>query len=163
MTNLAGLQFPATNGVTPPQHPRVARQLDFGPEFELRRNLTRAAEGDGRVPRIGAVGGSGWNRSGGRAAAGGRGSGGKFDGVEAAGSRARRPWRDRGVLRIDVPLREDQRGARRGARSTPFDRGAYAGRPKYLQRVNAAADELIRRRFVTPQDRGFVVEKAVQL
>jgi hypothetical protein len=29
--------------------------------------------------------------------------------------------------------------------------------------VNAAADELIRRRFVTPQDRGFVVEKAVQL
>jgi len=35
LTHLAGLKFPKIDGVTPPQHPRVARRLDFGPEFKL--------------------------------------------------------------------------------------------------------------------------------
>ena len=34
LTNLAGLKFPAIEGVMTPQHPRMARRLDFGPEFE---------------------------------------------------------------------------------------------------------------------------------
>jgi hypothetical protein len=39
----------------------------------------------------------------------------------------------------------------------------YAGREEYLKRVNAAADELIRKRLVLPQDREFVVERAARL
>ncbi len=36
LTNLAGLKFPVIDKVTLPQYPRVARRLDFGPEFESR-------------------------------------------------------------------------------------------------------------------------------
>ncbi len=36
LTSLGALRFPAIAGVAPPQHPRVARRLDFGPEFESR-------------------------------------------------------------------------------------------------------------------------------
>ncbi len=36
LTPLAGLKFPAIEGVATPQHPRSARRLDFGPEFETR-------------------------------------------------------------------------------------------------------------------------------
>ncbi len=39
----------------------------------------------------------------------------------------------------------------------------YAGREQYLERVKAAADTLIRERFVLPQDRDFVVERAARL
>ena len=39
----------------------------------------------------------------------------------------------------------------------------YAGREAYLKRVDAAADDLIRRKLVLPQDRGFVVERAARL
>ena len=39
----------------------------------------------------------------------------------------------------------------------------YAGREDYLQRASAAADDLIRRRFVLAQDRDFVIERAARL
>src|SRR5262249_9701717 len=34
LTVLDGLKFPAIDGVKAPQHPRLARKLDFGPQFE---------------------------------------------------------------------------------------------------------------------------------
>ena len=33
LTDLSGLRFPHIPGVSPPRHPRLARVLDFGPEF----------------------------------------------------------------------------------------------------------------------------------
>jgi hypothetical protein len=38
-----------------------------------------------------------------------------------------------------------------------------AGREDYLKRVNAAAEDLIKRRFVLPQDRDYIVERAARL
>jgi hypothetical protein len=56
---------------------------------------------------------------------------------------------------------KDARAAAHDPRLSIAER--YAGREEYMRRVNAAADELIRRRFVMPQDRDFVVERAAQL
>ena len=36
LTDLGGLKFPSLAGVETPRHPRVARRLDFGPDFESR-------------------------------------------------------------------------------------------------------------------------------
>ena len=39
----------------------------------------------------------------------------------------------------------------------------YASREDYLKRVHAAAEDLIQRRFVLPQDRDYIVERAARL
>ena len=39
----------------------------------------------------------------------------------------------------------------------------YASREDYVRRVSNAADELVRQRFVLPQDREYVIERATRL
>ncbi len=164
LTDLAGLNFPAIDGVTPPQHPRVARRLDFGPDFELRGVILQEppkvtgafpvlvpqVDADGidlggvRLPEVSVPLATltGWNL---RAPE----SGAPGEIAEFYGS--------------TFPL-EKTKEAREAARDPrPSIAERYTSREQYLQRVNAAADELIRRRFVLPQDRDFVVQRAARL
>jgi Alpha/beta hydrolase domain len=60
-----------------------------------------------------------------------------------------------------LPKTKEARAAAHDPRLSIAER--YASREEYMARVNAAADELIRRRFVMRQDRDFVIEKAAQL
>lgn len=164
LTNLAGLKFPVLEGVTTPRHPRVARRLDFGPEFESRGViLQEPPKVNGAfpvlVPQVDA------------------------DGIDLGGVR---------LPEVSVPLATltgwNLRSAQRGAQDqmaefygstfplakTKEQRAAahdprlsiaerYASREDYLKRATAAADELIRQRFVMPQDRDLVVERAARL
>jgi hypothetical protein len=162
LTDLAGLRFPAIAAT--PQRPRVARRLDFGPEFESRGViLQEPPKVTGAfpvlVPQVDA------------------------DGIDLGGVR---------LPELAVPvatitgwnLRAPERGApselceyygsifplaaTKDARAGPHDpRPAiaerYASFAEYKQRVAAAADELVRERFVLPQDRDYAVERATRL
>jgi hypothetical protein len=164
LTNLAGLKFPAIDGVTPPQHPRAARRLDFGPEFELRGVILQEppkvtgafpillpqVDADGidlggvRLPEVSVPLATltGWNL---RAAA----RGAPEEIAEFYGST------------FPLAKTKEARAAAHDPRLSIAER--YASREEYLQRVNTAADDLSRRRFVMAQDRDFVVEKAARL
>jgi hypothetical protein len=164
LTNLAGLRFPAIEGVTPPQHPRVARRLDFGPEFESRGVILQEppkvtgafpvlvpqVDADGidlggvRLPEVSVPLATltGWNL---RAAE--RGAPGEM--AEFYGST------------FPLAKTKEARAAAHDPRLSIAER--YGSRKDYLERVNAAADELIGRRFAMPQDRDFVVERAARL
>ncbi|MGP8243105.1 MAG: alpha/beta hydrolase domain-containing protein, partial [Bryobacteraceae bacterium] len=164
LTSLAGLKFPAIDDVKPPRHPRVARRLDFGPEFESQGVILREPpQVTGAfpllVPQVDA------------------------DGIDLGGVR---------LPEVAVPLatltgwnlRAPERGAAaemaefygstfplektRQAREEAHDprlsiAERYSSREDYLKRATRAADDLIRRRFVLPQDRDFVVERAARL
>lgn len=164
LTGLAGLKFPAIPGVETPQHPRVARRLDFGPQFESQGViLEEPPKVTGAfpvlVPQVDA------------------------DGIDLGGVR---------LPEVAVPLatltgwnlRAPERGApdqiaefygstfplakTKPARTAVHDprpsiAERYAGREIYIERVTRAADELIRQRFVLPEDRDFVVERAARL
>jgi hypothetical protein len=164
LTDLPGLKFPAIEGVATPQHPRVARRLDFGPEFEshgviLQEPPKVTGAFPVLVPQVDA------------------------DGIDLGGVR---------LPEVSVPLatltgwnlRAPERGApaeiaefygstfplakTKEARAATHDprlsiAERYADREEYLKRVNAAADGLIRQRFALPQDREFVVERAARL
>jgi len=164
LTDLGGLRFPAIEGVHTPQHPRVARRLDFGPDFESRGViLQEPPKVTGAfpvlVPQVDA------------------------DGIDLGGVR---------LPEASVPLatltgwnlRAPERGApaelaefygsifplpaTKEARTRTHDPRAslgerYAGREDYARRVSNAADELVRQRFVLPQDREYVIERATRL
>ena len=164
LTDLPGLKFPAIEGVTTPQHPRVARRLDFGPEFEshgviLQEPPKVAGAFPTLVPQVDAdgidLGGirlpevsvplatlTGWNLR-----APERGAPGEI--AEFYGST------------FPLAKTKETRAATHDPRLSIAER--YASREEYLKRVNAAADGLIRQRFVMPQDREFVVERAARL
>ncbi len=164
LTGLAGLRFPALEGVRTPQHPRVARRLDFGPDFESRGViLTEPPKVTGAfpvlVPQVDADGNdlggvrlpevavplatlTGWNLR-----APERGAAQEL--AEFYGS--------------TFPL-EKTREARLKAHDPRLSIAErYTGREEYVERVTRAADDLIRRRFVLPQDRDFVIQRAGQL
>ena len=158
------LKFPALEGVPVPQHPRLARRLDFGPEFESRGIVSQeppAVTGAFPllVPQVDA------------------------DGIDLGGIR---------LPEVAVPLatitgwnlRAPDRGApdemtefygsifpfakttagRQSARDPrPSIAERYTGREDYLRRANAAAQALIEKRFLLPQDRDFAVDKAAKL
>jgi hypothetical protein len=164
LTPLTALKFPAIDGVTTPQHPRVARRLDFGPEFLTHGViLQEPPKVTGAfpilVPQV------------------------DSDGIDLGGVR---------LPEVSVPLatltgwnlRAAQRGApaeiaefygstfpfakTKEARTAAHDprpsiAERYSSRADYLKRIDAAADALIRQRFVLPQDRDFVVERAARL
>jgi len=164
LTSLAGLKFPAIEGVTTPQHPRMARRLDFGPEFASHGVILQEppkvtgafpvmvpqVDPDGidlggvRLPEVSAPLATltGWNL---RAAQ--RGAPGEI--AEFYGST------------FPLAKTKEERSAVHDPRLSIAER--YAGREEYLKHVNAAANELIRQRFVMPQDRDFVVERAARL
>jgi Alpha/beta hydrolase domain len=168
LTALAGLRFPALvvdgAAVETPQHPRVARRLDFGPEFEshgviLEEPPKVTGAFPVMVPQVDA------------------------DGIDLGGVR---------LPEVSVPLatltgwnpRAPERGAsdqlsefngstfpfakNKDARMQTHDprlsiAERYPNREQYLERIQRAADDLIRRRFVLPQDRDYVIERAARL
>jgi hypothetical protein len=164
LTTLAALKFPWIEGVTTPQHPRVARRLDFGPEFESHGIILQEppkvtgafpvlvpqVDADGidlggvRLPEVSVPLATltGWNL---RATS--RGAPSEI--AEFYGST------------FPLAKTKEARGAAHDPRPSIAER--YAGRDDYLKRVEAAADELIRRRFVMAQDRDFVIERAANL
>ena len=161
LTGLAGLHFPAIEGVHTPQRPRVARRLDFGPEFEshgviLQEPPKVTGAFPVLVPQVDA------------------------DGIDLGGVR---------LPEVSVPLatvtgwnlRAPERGApaelaefygstfllpaTKEARSNTHDprpsiTERYGSMDEFVKRVSTAADELIRERFVLPQDRDYVIERA---
>ena len=164
LTPLAGLRFPAIAAVSTPQHPRSARRLDFGPEFETQGIiLQEPPKVTGAfpvlVPQTDA------------------------DGIDLGGIRLPEAAVPLATL-TGWNLRAPERGAStelaefygsafpfsktREARiaandSRPSIAERYASREDYLKRVHAAAEDLIQRRFVLPQDRDYIVERAARL
>ena len=168
LTRLDGLKFPAIPDgggvVQTPRHPRVARRLDFGHEFESFGMMTKEppdVKGSYPVlvPQVDA------------------------DGIDLGGIR---------LPELAVPiatitgwnLRAPERGApeesaefygsifpfaktkedrerTKDARLSVAER--YASREEYVKRVEAAVDDLIGRRFLLPQDRAAVVDRAAKL
>jgi hypothetical protein len=164
LTPLAGLKFPAIAGISAPQHPRSARRLDFGAEFETRGIILQEppkvtgvfpvlvpqTDADGidlggiRLPEaaVPLATLTGWNlRDQGRGASAELaefyGSAFPFEKTKAARVAAHDP-------RLSIAER-------------------YANREEYLKRVNIAAGDLIGKRFVLPQDRDYVVDRAMRL
>jgi hypothetical protein len=164
LTPLAGLKFPAIEGVSTPRHPRSARRLDFGPEFETRGIILReppevAGAFPVLVPQTDA------------------------DGIDLGGIRLPEAAVPLATL-TGWNLRAPELGAStelvefygaafpfaktKAARLAAHDprlsiAERYAGREDYARRVAAAADELIGKRFVLPQDRDFVIQRALRL
>jgi hypothetical protein len=164
LTTLASLRFPVIDGVTVPQHPRVARRLDFGPEFETHGVILKEppevlssfpvlvpqVDADGtdlggvRLPEVSVPLATltGWNLR-----APDRGAPGEI--AEFYGS--------------TFPLAKTREARTAAHDPRPSIAERYANREEYMKRVNAATDELIHKRFVMPQDREFVVQRAARL
>ncbi len=164
LTGLSGLKFPALAGVTTPQHPRIARRLDFGPEFESRGvimqeppKMTGAfpvlvpqVDADGidlggvRMPEVAVplATSTGWN-------------------LRAASRGAPAEIAEFYGATFPFAKTKEARVAARDPRLSIAER--YADRQAYLTRVGAAADDLIHRRFAMAQDRDFMVQRAAQL
>jgi hypothetical protein len=164
LTPLAGLKFPVIDGVTTPQHPRSARRLDFGDEFETRGIIRQEppkvtgvfpvlvpqTDADGidlggiRLPEVAVPLATitGWNLR-----APERGASDEL--AEFYGSI------------FPFAKTKEARLAEHDSRLSIAER--YSNREEYLKRVNIAADELIKRRFVLPQDKEFIVDRATHL
>jgi hypothetical protein len=164
LTTLDGLQFPKMEGVATPRYPRVARRLDFGVDFETHGVILQEppkvrgafpvlvpqVDADGidlggvRLPEVAVPLATltGWNLR-----APSRGAPAEI--AEFYGST------------FPFARTKDQRTAAHDPRLSIAER--YANREDYLKRAGAAADDLIRRRFVLAQDRDFVIERAARL
>lgn len=152
LTFLAGLKFPKIEGVEVPPHPRLARKLDFGPQFAksgviLKEPPDVSGAWPLLVPQVDA------------------------DGIDLGGIR---------LPELAFPLatitgwnlREPGIGAPDEMTSFygsifPFSKEKiverYGNREAYLKRAGEAADRLVAQRFVLPQDRTYVVERAAHL
>ena len=168
LTRLDGLKFPAIpdggSVVQTPRHPRVARRLDFGHEFESFGMVTKEppdvkgaypvlvpqADVDGidvggiRLPELAVPIATitGWNL---RAPE----RGAPEESAEFYGS-----------IFPFAKTKEDRERSK-DARLSVTER--YASREEYVKRVEAAADELTGQRFLLPQDRAAVVDRAARL
>jgi hypothetical protein len=164
LTPLAGLKFPAIDGVATPQHPRSARRLDFGPEFETQGIiLQEPPKATGAfpvlVPQTDA------------------------DGIDLGGIRLpeaavplatltgwnlRAPERGASAELAEFygsifPFAKTKEARIAGNDSRLSIAERYTNREEYLKRVNIAAADLIKSRFVLPQDHDFVVDRAMRL
>ncbi|HEX3876801.1 MAG TPA: alpha/beta hydrolase domain-containing protein [Bryobacteraceae bacterium] len=164
LTGVAGLKFPKLQGVTTPQFPRIARRLDFGPEFESRGIITVeppkvTGEFPTLVPQVDAdgidLGGvrmpevsvplatfTGWN-------------------LRAPEHGAPQEMAEFYGSTFPLAKTKEQRMAAHDTRLSIAER--YANREDYLKRAGAAADELIKARLALAQDREFMMERAGQL
>lgn len=164
LTALAGLKFPAIEGVRPPQFPRVARRLDFGAEFAtagidtVEPPVVRGAfpvlvpqvDADGidlggiRLPELAVPLATitGWNLR-----APDRGAADEM--AEFLGSF------------IAFPKTKEDRVNSHDPRLSIRER--YGSREQYLARVNTAAAALVAQRFVLPRDRDRIVDRAAKL
>jgi hypothetical protein len=158
------LAMPHIEGVEVPRYPRPARRLEFGPDFATKGIIGREPPQIGAsfpvlVPQV------------------------DSDGIDLGGIR---------LPEVAVPLatitgwnlRAPDRGApdqiaefygsifpfavNKEAREKNHDprpsiAERYPSREEYLKRASAAADRLIGERFLLPQDKSFVVERAAHL
>ena len=173
LTRLEGLKFPAIPDqnapapkgvVTPPQHPRLARRLDFGRDFDgmgiigkeppevkgAYPLLVPQVDADGidlggiRLPEVAVPVATitGWNLR-----APERGS--PEESAEFYGS--------------IFPFAKTREDRERTKDPRPSIAERYPSREDYLKRVEAAADDLIARRFLLPQDRSYAIDRAARL
>ena len=164
LTDLAGLRFPHIEGVEVPAKPRVARKLDFGPDFETLGVIAKEppevkgafpvlvpqVDADGldlggiRLPEIAVPVATitGWNLR-----EPGRGAPGEM--AEFAGSI------------FPFAKTKAERTRSHDPRLSIAER--YPNRDEYMKRVQAAADRLIAERFVLPRDRDYIVVRAARL
>jgi hypothetical protein len=160
LTSPKALQFPVP-GVTVPEHPRIARKEDLGPQFENQGIVLREppqilgaypllvpqVDADGidrggiRLPEVAVPLATitGWNlRSPERGASQQMA---EFDGSTFPFTRTKQERERSGDRRLSIAER-------------------YTGREDYLKKAAAAVDELIRRRLVLPEDRETVLAHA---
>jgi hypothetical protein len=151
-------------GITTPKHPRRARKLDFGPDLALKGIITKEPpEVQGEwpllVPQVDA------------------------DGIDRGGIRLpelqvpvatitgwnlRAPERGASEEMVEFlgsiwafPKTKEERAKANDPRLSLAER--YPNRDEYLKRVTAAADDLVKQRFVLPMDRDRVINRAAKL
>jgi hypothetical protein len=160
LTTLADLHFPRIPGVTAPHHPRVARRLDFGPEFESKgissieppkvegafTVLVPQTDSDGndlggvRAPEIALPLGTftGWN-------------------FRAPGAGAPEQMANFIGSFFPFPRTRVERERNHDSRLSIEER--YADRADYMRRVSGVLDSLIAQRFVLERDKNYVLER----
>lgn len=160
LTPLSGLRFPRIPGVTPPRHPRLARRLDFGPEFSKEgfstqeppkvhgafRILVPQVDRDGndlggiKLPEVAVPLGTftGWN-------------------LRAPGTGAPSQMASFVGSFIAFPRTRAERLKTRDSRLSIEER--YADRADYMQRVASVVDALVSQRFILDRDRRYVLER----
>lgn len=160
LTPLDGLRFPLIPGVTPPRHPRLARRLDFGPEFLSKGYSTQEppkvrgafpllvpqVDSDGndlggvKLPEVAVPLGTftGWN-------------------LRAPGSGAPSQMASFVGSFIAFPRTKAERLRTHDGRLSIEER--YADRADYMQRVASVVDALVAQRFILDRDRTYVLER----
>jgi hypothetical protein len=160
LTPLDGLHFPLIPGVTPPSHPRLARRLDFGPEFLKKGYSTQEppkvqgafplmvpqVDADGndlggvKLPEVAVPLGTftGWN-------------------LRAPGTGAASQMASFVGSFIPFPRTKAERLRTRDSRLSIEER--YADRADYMQRVSSVVDALVDQRFILDRDRTPVLER----
>ena len=160
LTPLSELRFPFIPGVVPPRHPRLARRLDFGPDFNSNGYSTQEppkvrgafpllvpqVDHDGndlggiKLPEVAVPLGTftGWNL---RAA----GTGAPEQMVSFVGSF------------FAFPRTKADRLKTHDSRASIEER--YADRADYMQRVASVVDGLVAQRFLLERDRTYVLER----
>ncbi len=152
LTSLEGLRFPKIEGVELPKHPRLARKLDFGPEFAAQGTITKEPPqvSDAWPLLVPQVDGDGIDRGGIRL-------------PEVAVPLATITGWNLRAPGIGAP---DEMVAFYGS-IFPFPKekivARYGTREAYLKQASGAADRLVSGRFVLPQDREYVIERAARL
>jgi hypothetical protein len=160
LTSLDGLNFPHIPGITPPRHPRLARRLDFGPEFLSKGYSTQEppkvrgsfpllvpqVDRDGndlggvKLPEVAVPLGTftGWN-------------------LRAPGSGAPSQMASFVGSFIAFPRTKAERLRTHDSRLSIEER--YADRADYMQRVASVVDALVAQHFVLERDRTYVLER----
>jgi Alpha/beta hydrolase domain len=151
LTTIDRLKLPV-EGVTPPKHPRRARKLDFGPDLAEKEIITKEppevlGEWPLLVPQVDA------------------------DGLDRGGIRLPEMAAPLATI-TGWNLRAPERGASEEmveflGSIWPFSpeeiAKRYPSREDYMKRVGAAADDLVKGRYLLPQDRAWAVERAAKL
>lgn len=160
LTPLNELRFPLIPGILPPRHPRLARRLDFGPEFNLKGYSTQEppkvhgafpllvpqVDRDGndlggvKLPEVAVPLGTftGWN-------------------LRAPGTGAPEQMASFVGSFFAFPRTKDERVKTHDSRLSIEER--YADRADYMQRVASVVDALVAQRFLLERDRTYVLER----
>jgi hypothetical protein len=160
LTALDGLRFPHIPGITPPRYPRLARHLDFGPEFLSKGYSTQEpptvrgafpllvpqVDSDGndmggvKLPEIAVPLGTftGWN-------------------LREPGTGAPNQMASFVGSFIAFPRTKAERLQTHDSRLSIEER--YADRADYMQRAASVVDSLVAQRFILDRDRTYVLER----
>jgi hypothetical protein len=164
LTPIKGLKFPPIEGVNVPARPRLARRLDFGPDFEKKGIITQeppVVKGafPALLPQVDADGNdlggirlpemavplatiAGWNMR-------PSGTGGPEEIQEMTGS--------------TFPFAATKEDRTRAHDKRPSIAERYSGREDYIKRIGEATDQLIAKRLILAGDRTLVIERAGKL